>query len=205
MMPWTGPYVSWAITSLQEKARSLKSYFQDVYCALFTWEGWDERLVCKFCKKGNQPLCKPPRHCAQSSWTNFFYFTQTLKYIFTFYIIMRQFQILLLWCNESLEISVPSCFWAVVQKYCPVTQRGKSREKYYPRWCRNINLKINMHPCLKYLTFADLNTNAEHLSSLVCMQRTSAEALHGWIPILLAALVKSQVNPNKILATGKFR
>lgn len=36
-----------------------------------------------------------------------------------------------------------------------------------------------MHPCLKYLTFADLNTNAEHLSSLVCMQRTSVEALHG--------------------------
>ena len=32
--------------------------------------------------------------------------------------------------------------------------------------CRNINLKIDMHPCLKYLIFADLNTNADHLSSL---------------------------------------
>ena len=28
------------------------------------------------------------------------------------------------------------------------------------------NLKIDMHPCLKYLIFADLNTNADHLSSL---------------------------------------
>ena len=51
--------------------------------------------------------------------------------------------------KHSKEMTEEHCFKEVMQKYsCPATHRGRTPvKKYYLGWCRNINFKINIHPC----------------------------------------------------------